>query len=50
MNDDLIKKDYIKKIILLQNYNKHYYEKSKPIISDEEFDLLKRNIIDLKMS
>jgi len=48
MNNDLIKKDYFKKIILLQNYNKHYYEKSKPIISDEEFDLLKKNIIDLE--
>jgi len=48
MNNDLIKKDYFKKIKLLQNCNKHYYEKSKPIFSDEEFDLLKRDIIDLE--
>ena len=48
MNNNLIKKDYIKKIKLLQNCNKHYYDKSKPIISDEKFDLLKRDIIDLE--
>ncbi len=48
MNNDLIKKDYFKKIKLLQNCNKYYYEKSKPIFSDEEFDLLKRDIIDLE--
>ena len=48
MNNDLIKKDYFKKIKLLQNCNKHYYEKSNPIFSDEEFDLLKRDIIDLE--
>ena len=48
MNNDLIKKDYFKKIELLQSHNKHYYDKAKPIISDEEFDLLKRDIIDLE--
>jgi len=48
MNNDLIKKDYFKKIKLLQNCNKHYYDKAKPIFSDEEFDLLKRDIIDLE--
>ena len=48
MNNNLIKKDYFKKIKLLQNCNKHYYEKSNPIFSDEEFDLLKRDIIDLE--
>ena len=48
MNNNLIKKNYFKKIELLQNCNKHYYDKSKPIISDEEFDLLKRDIIDLE--
>jgi DNA ligase (NAD+) len=48
MNNDLIKKDYLKKIKLLQNCNKHYYNKAKPIFSDKEFDLLKREIIDLE--
>ena len=48
MNNNLIKKDYLKKIKLLQNCNKHYYNKAKPIFSDEEFDLLKREIIDLE--
>ena len=48
MNNNLIKKDYFKKIKLLQNCNKHYYDKAKPIFSDEEFDLLKKDIIDLE--
>ena len=48
MTKDLIKKNYLEKIKLLQNYNKHYHDKNKPIISDQEFDLLKKNIIDLE--
>ena len=43
-----IKKEYLKKINLVQKYNKHYYDKDKPIVSDQIFDLLKRNIIDLE--
>ena len=39
---------YIKKIELLQKYNKHYYEKDKPIVADHEFDLLKKEIINLE--
>jgi DNA ligase (NAD+) len=48
MNKDLIEKDYLKKIKLLQKHNKHYYEKNDPIVSDQEFDLLKKNVIDLE--
>ena len=48
MNKDLIKKNYLKKINILQKHNKHYYDKNKPIVSDQEFDLLKKEIIDLE--
>ena len=48
MNKDLIKKDYLKKIKILQKHNKHYYDRNNPIISDREFDLLKNDIINLE--
>jgi DNA ligase (NAD+) len=48
MNKDLIKEDYLEKIKLLQKYNKYYHDKNKPIVSDQEFDLLKKDIIDLE--
>ena len=48
MNNIIIKKDYLQKIEKIQKYNKHYYSKDKPIVSDQEFDLLKRNIIGLE--
>ena len=48
MKKDLIKKDYKKKIELLNYYNQKYYNENNPEISDSEFDDLKRNIIDLE--
>ena len=42
MSNDLIKKDYLKKIELIQKYNKNYYNKDKPVVSDNEFDKLKK--------
>ena len=48
MNNDLIKKDYFEKIKLIQRYNEHYYDKDKPLISDQKFDILKKEIIDLE--
>ncbi len=48
MNKDTIIDDYKKKILLLQKYNKQYHSEDKPTISDQEFDLLKKNIIDLE--
>ena len=48
MNKDLINKDYLKKIKLLHKHNKNYHDKDKPIISDQKFDLLKNEIIDLE--
>ena len=48
MKNDLIKKNYLNKIKLIQKHNKNYYEKNEPIISDQDFDLLKKKIIDLE--
>jgi DNA ligase (NAD+) len=48
MDDEDIKKNYLKKIKLIQKYNKYYYDKDKPITTDQEFDLLKKNIINLE--
>jgi len=48
MNKALIKKDYLKKIQELQNHNKAYYEKNEPIITDQNYDLLKTQILSLE--
>jgi DNA ligase (NAD+) len=48
MNDEEVEIEYLKKIDLVQKYNKYYYDKDKPIVSDQIFDLLKKDIIDLE--
>ena len=48
MNNDQIKKDYFKKIKLIQEYNKYYFDKNKPIVPDQEYDFLKKKIINFK--
>ena len=48
MNKAIIKKDYLKIINELQSHNKAYYEKDKPIISDQQYDILKKKIFDLE--
>ena len=39
---------YKKKIIELEEHNKAYYEKSKPKISDDKYDILKQEILELE--
>ncbi len=39
---------YKKKIKLLNQYNKSYYDKSKPEVSDKEYDELKKDILNLE--
>mgnify|MGYP003389722584 CR=1 FL=1 len=41
MKDKLIKKNYLKKIKLIQKYNLYYYDKDNPLISDQDYDLKK---------
>ena len=48
MKNEEVKKDYLKKIKKIDNYNKNYYEKSKPAVSDAEFDRLKNEILNLE--
>jgi DNA ligase (NAD+) len=48
MSKYLIKKFYSDKIKLLHKYNKFYYDKNKSIITDEDFDKLKKEILELE--
>mgnify|MGYP001411753872 CR=1 FL=1 len=41
-------KNYKKKLKLLENYNKHYYQNQKPLVSDKEYDELKSEILELE--
>jgi len=50
MDKKKITRDYLDKIKLLEEYNKNYYDKDNPIVSDQEYDFLKKNIIDLEKS
>ena len=48
MKNSKIEKEYLKKIKLFQKYNKFYYDDSDPLVTDSEFDALKREIIVLE--
>ena len=48
MSHDEIKKDYLKKIKLIQKYNQYYYNKNKSAISDYEFDIIKLEVLRLE--
>ena len=40
-----IKKKYKSKIKDFLKYNKFYYDKNKPLITDSEYDILKKEIL-----
>ena len=42
------KKEYKEKIKQYKRYNKKYFEDSSPIVSDSDFDILKKEILDLE--
>ena len=44
MNKKEIQKEYNKKIKLINIYNKYYYNDSAPLVSDKEYDELKKDI------
>ena len=48
MKKDAVKKDYQKKISLIKKYNQFYYDKNKPLVLDREYDLIKKEIIQLE--
>ncbi len=48
MNKNKLENLYKKKIKLLNNYNKYYYDKSEPLISDSKYDELKSEILVLE--
>ena len=43
-----IEKSYLKKINILKKYNEAYFKNDKPIVSDIDYDDLKKNILDLE--
>ena len=44
-----IQKKYNKKIKLINKYNDYYYNKSNPIIDDQTYDNLKKEILKLEI-
>ena len=48
MNKKKIEIEYKKKIKLITDYNKKYYDTSKPLVTDKEYDDLKNNILILE--
>ncbi len=48
MKKKLIQKEYDNKIKLIQRYNKGYYDENNPEISDADYDLLKKDIIEFE--
>ena len=47
MSNQLLK-EYKNKLKLLESYNKHYYQNQKPLITDKEYDDLKKNILEFE--
>ena len=45
MNKKEIKEKYKKNIKLIKSYNKYYFEKNKPKVSDQQYDELKKDIL-----
>ena len=48
MRNQLIQKEYNKKVKLINYYNKKYYNDNISDITDSEYDLLKKEIIYLE--
>ena len=48
MKFEEIKKEYSKKIKKIHEYNKSYYDENNSLISDQEYDNLKKEILELE--
>ena len=47
--EDNVVKYYLNKVNLIKKYNKFYYDKDDPIITDHEYDNLKKEILALEI-
>ena len=47
MNKKEIEKNYLKKIDEIKKYNKAYFEKDDPLVSDKYYDDIKQEILQL---
>ena len=50
MSNKKIESQYKKKIELINYYNKFYYDKNRPKVSDKEYDELKTSILSMETS
>ena len=48
MDKKNIKNKYLKKIKLIKDYDKNYYDKNKPLVDDQIYDNLKNDILELE--
>ena len=48
MENKIIKKLYDEKINLIKKYNKNYFGKNRSIVSDQEYDEIKKEILSLE--
>ncbi|WP_440618792.1 NAD-dependent DNA ligase LigA [Candidatus Pelagibacter sp. HIMB1493] len=48
MSKDKVKKLYEQKLSILRKHDKKYYDESKPVISDLDYDLLKKEVLSLE--
>jgi DNA ligase (NAD+) len=48
MDKKEIKKLYNSKVNLLKKYNESYFDKNKSIVSDKEYDEIKKEVLDLE--
>ena len=46
--EDNIIKNYLKKVIKIEKHNKSYYDKDAPKITDHEYDVLKKEVLELE--
>ena len=49
MKKSEITKQYLRKIKLINKFNKFYFDKNKPVVSDKVYDDLKKEIINLDL-
>jgi DNA ligase (NAD+) len=47
-NKDSIIKNYLKKTKLLEKHNKLYYDKDSPVINDQQYDNLRKEVIEIE--